>query len=152
MANLEVAQQALLVTLGQHISRIRLINPGCLELLQQGQNGGSIGNALDGDTAFLNGADPRLSAGFLEGFSNATVTVYWVALAVVLVAFVLSFFLKVTPLRAKSALQENAEADLAVLAQEAADLAGAPVAPVADDEEPKNTAPSEGAEPGASTR
>jgi len=107
-------------------------NKQILELFQQAQNGGSVGNALDGDTSFLNGSDPRLAAPFLEGFNNAAVTVYWVALAVVLVAFVLSFFLKAAPLRAKSALQENADADAAVIAQEAADLAGAMVAPDLD--------------------
>lgn len=102
-------------------------NKQILELLQQGQNGGSIGNALDGDTSFLNGSDSRLAAPFLQGFNDATVTVYWVALAVVLVAFVLSFFLKAAPLRAKSALQENADAALA--AQAAAAETGALVAP-----------------------
>ena len=107
-------------------------NKQILELFQQAQNGGSVGNALDGDTSFLNGSDPRLAAPFLEGFNNAAVTVYWVALAVVLIAFVLSFFLKAAPLRAKSALQENADADAAVIAQEAADLAGAMVAPDLD--------------------
>lgn len=107
-------------------------NKQILELFQQAQNGGSVGNALDGDTSFLNGSDPRLAAPFLEGFNGAAVTVYWVALGVVLIAFVLSFFLKAAPLRAKSALQENADADAAVIAQEAADLAGAMVAPDLD--------------------
>ena len=107
-------------------------NKQILELFQQAQNGGSVGNALDGDTSFLNGSDPRLAAPFLEGFNDAAVTVYWVALGVVLIAFVLSFFLKAAPLRAKSALQENADADAAVIAQEAADLAGAMVAPDLD--------------------
>ncbi|MFM9876527.1 MAG: MDR family MFS transporter [Rhodoglobus sp.] len=107
-------------------------NKQILELFQQAQNGGSVGNALDGDTSFLNGSDPRLAAPFLEGFSNAAVSVYWVALGVVLIAFVLSFFLKAAPLRGKSALQENADADAAVVAQEAAELAGAMVAPDLD--------------------
>jgi hypothetical protein len=109
-------------------------NAQILDLLKQAQTGGagSVGTALDGDTSFLNGSDPRLAAPFLEGFSNAAVSVYWVALAVVLLAFVLSFFLKAAPLRAKSALQENADADAAVLAQEAADVAGAMVAPDLD--------------------
>jgi EmrB/QacA subfamily drug resistance transporter len=89
-------------------------NKHIIELLQNGQSGGSVGTALDGDTSFLNHSDPRLAAPFLEGFSNAAVTVFWVALCVVLVAFVLSLFLKVAPLRAKSALQENADADAAV--------------------------------------
>ncbi|MDP3209806.1 MAG: MDR family MFS transporter [Rhodoglobus sp.] len=104
-------------------------NKQILELFQQAQNGGSIGNALDGDTSFLNGSDPRLAAPFLEGFNNATVTIYWVGLVVVLVAFVLSFFLKAAPLRDRSALQENAAEDAAIQAQHAADLAGSMVSP-----------------------
>jgi hypothetical protein len=94
--------------------------PTIQEQLNSGAGGGSLGTALDGDTSFLNGADPRLTAPFLHGFSDATVTVYWVALGVVLVAFVLSFFLKAAPLRAKSALQENADNDAAEAAQLAA--------------------------------
>jgi EmrB/QacA subfamily drug resistance transporter len=104
-------------------------NKKILELFQQGQNGGSLGTALDGDTSFLNGSDPRLAAPFLEGFNNATVTIYWVGLAVVLVAFVLSFFLKAAPLRQKSALQENADNEAALAAQAAAAETGAMVAP-----------------------
>ena len=104
-------------------------NTQILELLRQGQAGGSIGTALDGDTSFLSGVDPRLAAPFLEGFANATVSVFLVSLAVVVVAFVLSFFLKVTPLRQKSALQENADADAAIIAQSAADATGALVEP-----------------------
>ncbi len=104
-------------------------NKQILQLFQQAQNGGSIGNALNGDTSFLNGSDPRLAAPFLEGFNNATVTIYWVGLVVVLVAFVLSFFLKAAPLRAKSALQENAAEDAALLAQSAAEMTGSMVSP-----------------------
>ncbi len=106
-------------------------NKQIIGLLQSAQTGGggSLGSSLDGDTSFLNGSDPRLSAPFLEGFSNATVTVYWVALLVVAVAFVLSFFLKAAPLRAKSALQENADNEAAIVAQEAAEAAGAMLAP-----------------------
>lgn len=104
-------------------------NKQILDLLAQGQSGGSLGGALDGDTSFLNGSDPRLAAPFLEGFSNATVTVFMVSLVVVLIAFVLSFFLKATPLRAKSALQENADNEAALLAQEAAGGSGALLAP-----------------------
>jgi EmrB/QacA subfamily drug resistance transporter len=121
-------------------------NAQILELLKNGQNGGgaSLGDSLNGDTSFLNNADPRLAAPFLEGFANATVTIYWVSLAVVLVAFVLSFFLKATPLRQHSAIEEAAsdkrdadqrdadeldaeERELATSldAQHAADLAGA---------------------------
>ncbi len=53
-----------------------------------------------------------------------------------LLAFVLSFFLKTAPLRAKSALQENADNEAAIAAELAAAEAGAMVAPnVAFDEE-----------------
>jgi len=69
----------------------------------------SAGNASLNDTSFLNGADPRLSKPFLQGFNASAVTVYWVALLVVLIAFVLTLFFKAPPLRAKSALQEAAD-------------------------------------------
>ncbi|PPF26568.1 hypothetical protein C5C10_17435, partial [Rathayibacter sp. AY1A3] len=80
-------------------------NAGILKLLQS-QDTAAIGSALDGDTSFLNTADRALSAPFLTGFNDATVTVFQVALGVVLLAFVLSWFLKTPPLRAKSAMQE----------------------------------------------
>ncbi len=91
-----------------------------------GAGGGSVGASLDGDTSFLTGADPRLSAPFLEGFATATATVYMVCLVVVLVAFVLSFFLKAPPLRTKSAIEEVADADAAIAAQLAAETDPAP--------------------------
>jgi len=106
-------------------------NKGIIDLLQQGQNGGSLGDALNGDTSFLNGADPRLSAPFLDGFNNATVTVYWVALAVVALAFILAWFLKPAPLRQKSALQEAADDEAAVQADLAAASTASLIAPVA---------------------
>jgi EmrB/QacA subfamily drug resistance transporter len=74
--------------------------------LLQSQDTSAIGSALDGDTSFLNTADRALSAPFLTGFNDATVTVFSVALGVVLLAFVLSWFLRTPPLRAKSAMQE----------------------------------------------
>ena len=112
-------------------------NAAIIQVIQGAANGGG-GEAVNGDTSFLTGADPRLTAPFLEGFNTATVTVYWVALAVVLLAFILSFFLKAAPLRAKSALQENADNEAALLAQSAADEAGALVAPdVAFDDDPE---------------
>jgi len=116
-----------------------------------GAGSGSLGTSLDSDTSFLNSADQALSAPFLDGFANATVTVFWVATAVVAVAFVLSFFLRAQPLREKSAVQEAhddriaqtaAEADelideLAMDAQAAANTVGAYASPglVADLEE-----------------
>jgi hypothetical protein len=51
------------------------------------------------------------------------VTVFWVATAVVAVAFVLSFFLRAQPLREKSAVQEAHDARVAQNAEEADVLA-----------------------------
>jgi len=84
---------------------------------------GALGTALNGDTSFLNTADPALSAPFLDGFANATVTVFWLSAAVVAVAFVLSFFLRAQPLRDKSAVQEAHDDRVARDAAEADELA-----------------------------
>ena len=86
------------------------------------------------DTSFLNGADKRLTRPFLIGFNSSAVLVYWVGLAVMLLAFVLSWFFKTPPLRQRSALQERADAlgtadDLEVDAIDAAVGAGAPTGP-----------------------
>ena len=62
------------------------------------------------DTSFLNGADRRLTAPFLIGFNSSVVLVYWIALGVIIVAFILSLFFKVPPLRKVSAMQERADA------------------------------------------
>ncbi len=71
--------------------------------------GNGTTGSLDGDTSFLNTASHVLKAPFLTGFSEAMVVGFWVSLGVVAVAFVLTFFLKATPLRAKSAIQEVAD-------------------------------------------
>jgi len=90
------------------------------------------------DTSFLNNADERLAKPFLVGFNASAVQVYWVAMFVVLIAFILSLFFKTPPLRAKSALQEAA--DDAAEAQAAKDAEREPVGAYAsasadDDEE-----------------
>jgi len=61
------------------------------------------------DTSFLNGADKRLSKPFLTAFNASVVLVYWIGLGVILLAFLLSLFFKVPPLRKTSALQEQAD-------------------------------------------
>jgi EmrB/QacA subfamily drug resistance transporter len=92
-------------------------------------SGSGASNSLDGDTSFLTGASHALSAPFLNGFSSSMVTGFWVSLIVILIAFILSFFLKATPLRQKSALQEVADDDAAILATKAAEMMGAPLEP-----------------------
>lgn len=61
------------------------------------------------DTSFLTGAAPVLSRPFLKGFNASAVEIYWIAMLVALVAFVLTWFFKTPPLRQKSALQEQAD-------------------------------------------
>lgn len=62
------------------------------------------------DTSFLNGADARLTKPFLSGFNASVVTIYWVGLGVMLLAFVLNWFFRVPPLRTRSAMEERAAA------------------------------------------
>jgi EmrB/QacA subfamily drug resistance transporter len=105
-------------------------NAAILQVLQNAQTDpSSLGTALSGDTSFLVGADSRLSLPFVDAWANATSTVFLVCLGVVAVAFILSFFLKATPLRQKSALEEAAADDAAVKAQLAAEEMGALVLP-----------------------
>lgn len=75
------------------------------------------GDSLNGDTSFLNGADIALKAPLLNGFADASVTVFWLSGLVVFLAFLLSFFLKATPLREKSAVEEAADARAAADAE-----------------------------------
>ncbi|RKR76256.1 MDR family MFS transporter [Frondihabitans australicus] len=119
-------------------------NATLLALLKKASTGdfSALGNALNGDTSFLNKATLALKAPFLDGFANACVTVFTIALAVVVIAFILSFFLRPAPLRTRSALDEAAAQDAkdaaadtisaeeaALKAQEAANRMGSPVAP-----------------------
>jgi EmrB/QacA subfamily drug resistance transporter len=94
--------------------------------------GNGATGSLDGDTSFLNTASHVLKAPFLTGFSEAMVVGFWVSLAVVGVAFVLTFFLKATPLRQKSALEEVADQDEAILATKAANTLSSGLAPDLD--------------------
>ena len=94
----------------------------------------SGGASSAADTSFLKGADHRLTRPFLAGFAGSAVVVYWVGLAVMLIAFVLTWFFKTPPLRRRSALQERADAlntadDLEIDAIDAAAGAGTPTGP-----------------------
>lgn len=66
-------------------------------------------SASTSDTSYLDGADSRLTRPFMRGFTESAVTVYWVGFVAILVAFILSLFFKVPPLRNSSALQEAAD-------------------------------------------
>ena len=106
--------------------------------------GGGATTSLDGNTSFLNNANHALAAPFLNGFSDAMVRGFWVSLIVVLVAFILSFFLKATPLRQKSAIQEVADQDAAILATRAAEMMGAPLEPDTSERDTGSDRPRDG--------
>ena len=109
--------------------------PSIVKALNKGTSGtGSSATGSTSDTSFLNGADPRLARPFLTGFNTSTVQIYRVGLLVVLLAFILSLFFKVPPLRQRSALQEQADSaaaseQLPVAAGGAATASGALVSP-----------------------
>ena len=79
---------------------------------KQVSDGSGSGNSTisTNDTSFLTGADTRLTRPFMAGFNASSVTIYWVGLGVILLAFVLTWFFRVPPLRQRSALQERADA------------------------------------------
>jgi EmrB/QacA subfamily drug resistance transporter len=106
-----------------------LADPGNAQILDVLQHPEQIGNALNEDSSFLNTADPRLAAPFLDGFSNATSGPFWVALAVVGVALVIALFFRVPPLRQKSAMEEAMEERAAQAQLEADASAPGSIAP-----------------------
>jgi EmrB/QacA subfamily drug resistance transporter len=110
-------------------ARSRIVDSVLAKMTSGSGGNGSATTSLDGNTSFLNNANHALAAPFLNGFSDAMVSGFWVSLVVVLVAFILSFFLKATPLRQKSAIQEVADQDAAILATQAAEMMGALLEP-----------------------
>ncbi|MGN6125555.1 MAG: MDR family MFS transporter [Humibacter sp.] len=80
------------------------------QLDKAGSKASASSNDATSDTSFLNGADSRLSQPFMVGFTKSIVLVYWVGFGVLLIAFILSLFFRVPPLRKTSALQEQADA------------------------------------------
>jgi hypothetical protein len=110
------------------------VAPSIIKELKAKSGSSDSSASATSDTSFLNGADPRLSKPFLSGFNASAVQIYWVGLIVLLIAFVLTWFFSVPPLRQRSALQEqadnaSAEDELEVEAGDAAALAGSPVGP-----------------------
>lgn len=106
-----------------------LADPANAAILAVYKDPTQVGSSLDGDTSFLVGANQALAKPFLVGFADATVSIYWIGLIVVSIAFILSWFLKATPLRQKSAMQEAADADAVLIAEKAAEMTGSMVEP-----------------------
>ena len=115
------------IDLSNTTTRHQVVDSVLAKITPGSTGGGNASASLDGNTSFLTNANHALAAPFLSGFSDAMVRGFWVSLVVVLVAFILSFFLKATPLREKSAIQEVADQDAAILATQAAEMMGAPL-------------------------
>jgi len=95
---------------GQRSYWVGKLVPTIQKTLADGKGSASkASNGTTSDTSFLNGADRRLAKPFLVGFNTSVVLVYWIGLGVILLAFILSLFFKVPPLRKTSALQEQAD-------------------------------------------
>jgi EmrB/QacA subfamily drug resistance transporter len=88
----------------------------------------NFGAQMQDDTSFLQRVDPVLARPFQLGFVDSMHPVFVAAAIVAALAFVLLLFMKETPLRTVSALQERQ----AAAAQAAADAGAASVAPTAD--------------------
>ena len=97
---------------GQRQAVVDKLAPTMIDKLKQ-QKSESGGSTSTSDTSYLKGADPRLTRQFMTGFNTSAVSIYWVGLGVILLAFVLSWFFKVPPLRQRSALQEQADKNTA---------------------------------------
>ncbi|MDQ4502506.1 MDR family MFS transporter [Sinomonas sp. ASV322] len=108
--------------------------PTMIDKLKGATSSGQSSSSNTSDTSYLKGADSRLTRPFMAGFNASAVSIYWVGLGVILLAFILSWFFKTPPLRQRSALQEQADQqntadDLEVYAVAAAAETGAPTAP-----------------------
>ncbi|MBB4907204.1 MDR family MFS transporter [Actinophytocola algeriensis] len=86
-------------------------NPEFAKMLQGGGGGLDLNN-----TEFLNSLDPTLARPILTGFAESIDTVFMVGGFVTLVAFVLMWFLKETPLSDKSGIQRVADDEAAAAA------------------------------------
>ena len=100
----------------------RQLADGVQSLVDQVKSGGGSDgtqpHVSTSDTSFLNGADPRLTAPLMTGFNSSVVTIYWLGFGVMVLAFAITCFYRVPPLRTRSALEEKNE--LAQAAQEGA--------------------------------
>ncbi|MBA8989870.1 EmrB/QacA subfamily drug resistance transporter [Curtobacterium pusillum] len=116
-AKADVVDGTLQVDYSKADQRKNVVDEVAATLIKQLKKGDSSANSSTSsstsDTSFLNGADKRLSRPFLVGFSDSAVAVYYVGLGVILLAFVLTWFFRVPPLRKVSALQEQANTDRA---------------------------------------
>jgi EmrB/QacA subfamily drug resistance transporter len=98
---------------GAMTGKYELTDPNVEFIKDSLTNPSSLADKMSADASFLSNLDERLSRPFLMGFADSAVLVFEWAAAVVAVAFVMSWFIKVSPLRDKSAAAESAAASQA---------------------------------------
>jgi EmrB/QacA subfamily drug resistance transporter len=83
--------------------------PAVIKAFKSTSTSSSSSSSETSDTSFLNGATPALTKAFKVGFNTSVISIYWIGLGVILLAFVLALFFRVPPLRRTSALQQRAD-------------------------------------------
>lgn len=99
--------------IAEEIAKTLTANPALLAMpenaiLKEAGPGG-LGELVNTDSSFLQVISPEIAQPILIAFTESSVTVFNTAAIVVLVAFVLSFFVKEIPLRMQSGVQAAAE-------------------------------------------
>ncbi|MGV8908335.1 MAG: DHA2 family efflux MFS transporter permease subunit [Propionicimonas sp.] len=110
--NLSVKDGQLAVNWADPVQRWAMVDtlvPTLIDAVRNGDTSDVKTDTSASDTSFLTGADARLTKPFMAGFNDSVVTIYWVGLAVMLIAFVITLFFTVPPLRTRSALQEKSD-------------------------------------------
>jgi hypothetical protein len=121
-ANATVVNGRVQVDYGNATQRKAVVNevvPSIIKQVKGGTSSKSSSNIDTSNTSFLNNADKALSRPFLKGFNASTIEIYWVGMLVILLAFVITWFFRVPPLRKVSALQQRADAAAAENAADA---------------------------------
>jgi hypothetical protein len=95
---------------GAMTGKYKADDPNVQFLKDSASNPSALSEKMNNDSSFLSSLDARLARPFKMGFAESAVIVFEWAAAVVAVAFVLSWFIKVSPLRSKSASAEAAAA------------------------------------------
>jgi len=87
---------------------VNQVVPVVAQAIEEGQTG-QVSRDKIHDVSYLNDADPRLTRPFLIGFNASVVSTYWLGLIGACIAFVITLFFRVPPLRTRSALEEKAD-------------------------------------------
>jgi X-X-X-Leu-X-X-Gly heptad repeat protein len=110
--NLSVKDGRLAVNWADPVQRWAMVDqlaPTMVDAVRDGDTGDVKTDNSSSDTSFLTGADPRLTKPFMVGFSDSVRTIYWLGFGIMVLAFVITLFFKVPPLRTRSALQEKSD-------------------------------------------